>query len=152
MAPEPAPRVVVDASVVVKWFVREDDRDRAIMLREAHLNGDVLLSAPDLVVYEVGNALRNCPGFVEEDVRAAVEALFGLHMELMPPTPDAMTGAVREAFGHDMTVYDAVYLSLADVEAGHLVTADEKLHRKIGEDPRVCLLSSDRFIELVQAD
>ena len=144
--------MVGDSAVVVKWVVWVDGRGRAIMLREAHLNGEVLLSAPDLVVYEVGNALRNCPGFVEEDVRAAVEALFGLHMELMPPTPDAMTGAVREAFGHDMTVYDAVYLSLADVETGYLVTADEKLYRKVGEDPRVCLLSSDRFIELVQAN
>src|SRR5437867_337897 len=52
---------VVDASVATKWYLPEADTDAALLLRESHLNGDVRLVSPDLMVYEVANALRYHP-------------------------------------------------------------------------------------------
>ena len=47
-------RLVVDASVAVKWFVREEDSDAATFLRD----GRHEIFAPRLMATEIGNALR----------------------------------------------------------------------------------------------
>lgn len=148
----PEPKVVVDASVVVKWMVKEEDRDKALMLREAHLSGEVILCAPDLLLYEVCNALRFCPDFTGEDIEAAAGALLGLSLRLSPPTLHMLGGAAREAFKYGVTVYDAVYLSLAGVEGARLVTADKDFHGKLAGDPRVCLLSSGQFLDIFERE
>ena len=46
--------MIVDANIVVKWFVAEDDSDAALALR---LQGD--LFAPDVMLIEYRNALLN---------------------------------------------------------------------------------------------
>ena len=49
--------LVVDASVAAKWFVPETDSDKAVTLRNRHVEGGLTLMAPDLLIYEVANAL-----------------------------------------------------------------------------------------------
>jgi predicted nucleic acid-binding protein len=48
---------VVDASVVLKWFLPEKDSGLADSLLEDFLNGDAELIAPDLILLEAANAL-----------------------------------------------------------------------------------------------
>jgi len=50
--------VVVDSSVLVKWFVPEPDSTLAIALRQAHIDGRIRIAVPDLALLEVANALR----------------------------------------------------------------------------------------------
>jgi len=142
-------KVVIDASAVIKWFVKEKDRDRALMLREEHVKGGKLLSAPWLLAYEVCNALRHNPEFIEEDVKKAVESLFELHIEFTPPTIDNMNAVVENAFRHSITAYDASYLSLAESENCPFITADEKLYERLKENPLAVFLSSNRLREII---
>src|SRR5712692_1971288 len=48
---------VVDASVVAKWFLPEAHKDKAEKLLRDFLDEKVELTAPDLLVAEVGNIL-----------------------------------------------------------------------------------------------
>jgi predicted nucleic acid-binding protein len=48
---------VVDASVVVKWFIWEPHRDKAMELLAGFRGKSLDLTAPDLVVAEVASAL-----------------------------------------------------------------------------------------------
>jgi len=141
-------KIVIDASAVVKWFVKEGNRERALILREKHVKGERLLSAPDLLAYEVCNSLRYNPEFTEEDVKNAVKSLFELHLELNPPTIENMDKVSDNAFKHNITAYDAAYLSLAESERCPFITADERLYEKLEENPLVVLLSSDKFYEI----
>ena len=54
---------VLDTSVVLKWFSEfgKSDLHRALQLREGLLNGSVLLTVPELLFYEIANALRHNP-------------------------------------------------------------------------------------------
>jgi len=45
--------LVIDASTAAKWFLEEEDSDRALSLRDAHIDGRIELTAPDLIVYEL---------------------------------------------------------------------------------------------------
>jgi len=51
-------KVIVDASVAVKCFVPKPYYEKAVSLRDAYLRDQVELIAPNLLVYEVANALR----------------------------------------------------------------------------------------------
>mgnify|MGYP001134406343 CR=1 FL=1 len=52
--------IVVDTSVVFKWYRQTDDEEhvaQALALLNDHLDGVTALSAPDLLIYELGNLL-----------------------------------------------------------------------------------------------
>jgi len=135
-------RVVVDASVVVKWFTREEQRGEALSLRRSHVDGGLTLTAPTLLVYEVVNALRYNPSLTAEDQERAAAALFLMGIEFEPPTPGGMAGAVELADRYDITIYDAAYLSMAIQRDITLVTADVRLAEKAAETGRIVDLAS----------
>ena len=75
---------VVDASVLVKWFLykQEADRDRALALRDLHISGRSIIFVPQLALLEVLNAIRCAPKAKEEDGETALEALRDLYLGL----------------------------------------------------------------------
>jgi len=66
---------VVDASVAVKWYVGEEDRDKALDVREDYLEGKIDLASPALVLYELFNALRYHPALSPADVARYMDSL-----------------------------------------------------------------------------
>ncbi len=123
--------VVVDASVVVKWFIPEADSEKAIKLRDRHIEGSVTLMAPDLLVYEVVNALSCHPDVSVEEIREDVEALFMLDLDLIQPSSGFVASAAEGARGHSISVYDSSYLALAEATSSSLVTADRRLRERV---------------------
>jgi len=134
--------VVVDASVVVKWFVPERYYERALKLRDAYLEGGVDLASPSLVLYEVANALRfhRVYRLPPEDVASAVRDVvdLGIIKEL---TPEGWVRAIKLSVDRGVSVQDAVYGAMALALDGALVTSDEELRGRIGDLVKVTLLS-----------
>jgi predicted nucleic acid-binding protein len=138
---ERAPKnLVVDASVAAKWFVPEADSDKAIRLRNRHIEGSLTLIAPDLLVYEVANALVYHPEILVEDLKDDLEALFMIDVELVPPSSELISSIAEKARLDAVSVYDSSYLTLAEVTATNLVTADRKLYDKVKDKGRVFIL------------
>lgn len=131
--------LVIDASTVLKWFVPEEDTERAVKLRNRHIEGENVLFAPDLLVYEVANALKFRPDLASEDLEKNLDALFALDLELIVPSSEAIIKSAVMARKLDITVYDAVYLTLAETIGSYVVTADEKLYEK-GKQTRLIRL------------
>ena len=120
--------MLVDASVALKWFVPEADSETAVALLT-----DNQLSAPDLILVEVGNALWKAlrRGALDgvtfgEDVERLHEAFAFLHP--LPELTIRAAGIARE-LGHP--VYDCVYLACAERRREELVTADLRLLQKV---------------------
>ena len=115
-------RLVVDASVAVKWLVAEDGSDAA---RELVAGSDDLY-APRLMASEIANALWSKARLGEIERGEA-----GAMMESVPEMPvrwsadeTVSADAVRLALALDRPVYDCVYLALAHRIGAVLVTAD----------------------------
>lgn len=123
--------VVLDASVAVKWFSEEEETDLAVALRDEHIKGHLTIVSPDLLLYEVSNALRYNPSFGHTDVKEAVKSIFDLDLDLVPPNEEVFERASSRAFEFGITVYDGCYVALAELMGIELVTADEKLHQKM---------------------
>jgi predicted nucleic acid-binding protein len=131
---------VVDASVVAKWFVPEADSEKAVRLRNRHIDGSLNLMAPDLLLYEVANALVYHPEIREGDISEDMEALFAVDIDLVSPSSELMTSIAEGARSRDLSVYDSSYLMLAEVVATNLVTADRGLYEKAKHTGQVLLL------------
>jgi predicted nucleic acid-binding protein len=124
---------VVDASVVVKWFLhhQEADRDRALALRELHISGRSKIHVPEFAFLEVLNAVRFSPKADEEDGETALEALQDLHLEIKPGDVNVLRKANAIAWAYKTTIHDALYVALAEQVGYPLITADEKMITKL---------------------
>lgn len=124
---------VVDASVLVKWFLyqQEADRDRALALRDLHISGRSTIYVPQLALLEVLNAVRFSPKAKEEDGETALEALHDIHLDTKPPEVDLLRKANAIAWAYKITIYDAIYIALAEQVGFPFITADEVIVKKL---------------------
>lgn len=117
--------IVVDASVVAKWYVPEKHHERARALRDDYLAGKHDLVAPALMPFEVVNALKYS-GHYEGD--RLVEASTTLPEYGIDLVPYRKLGPVAEvAVDLDVTLYDASYVALAHASDATAYTADGRL-------------------------
>jgi predicted nucleic acid-binding protein len=122
---------VLDASVVLKWFVNEADSTQALKLREEFYAGEREIVVPDLLLFEIANALRYNPSFSIEEIQEALDTLFGMGIEIITPTLTLLGKTVEFAKECDLTCYDATYLALAEELSFEFITADERFYKKI---------------------
>lgn len=125
--------LVIDASVVVKWYCDEDDTDTALKIKERFFDNKCKLIAPDLLIYEVVNAVTLSSVFSSEERRGILEDLYSVGIEIVCPEEDAMASAMGMAERYGTTVYDAMYLALAKKSGCDYVTADSKFVEKVRE-------------------
>jgi predicted nucleic acid-binding protein len=130
---------LLDTSVAVKWFVTEEDSQRPLDLQKAHIRDDLQLHAPDILLMESANALRYA-GLSEERILQNLETVPALGVEIIPFSFDVLNSAVSLSLQHDVTVYDAYFLALAQTMEIPLITADRKmLSRLTAEDGALSL-------------
>ena len=122
---------VVDASVLTKWFMEEEDRDLALGLRELHTSGRSALFVSELTFLEILNAIRYGPKAKEEDGAEALHVLENLHLQVKPIEFDTLRKANAIAWGYKITIYDALYVALAEQVGYPLITADEEMVEKL---------------------
>ena len=115
-------RLVVDASVAVKWLIAEEGSDAAHRLAAS---GDDLY-APRLMASEIANALWRKARLGElERGRAGVLAAAVSEMPVRWTADETVCAdAVRLALALDRPACDCVFLALANRIGAQVVTAD----------------------------
>ena len=132
---------VIDSSVAVKWFSREAGTEAALALREDAFSGKCRLEAPDLLLFELANALRFNSRFSADDVKLALGSILDMGITFHPAEGPLLSRAVDLAFRYRMTVYDGCFIALAELRGLPLITADEKLMEKAGNHAGLVRLS-----------
>lgn len=132
---------VLDASVILKWFLQEEDSEKAIALKDAHSRGESFLIIPDLAIYEIANSLRYKPEFSSAEINRCCHALFDLDIDIVAPLPDLINPTTDLARQKEITFYDASYIALAVILGLQFITADEKLYNKTKDITSVHLLN-----------
>ena len=66
---------VIDASVGMKWFIKDSggDRDAALAIRQRHISGQTQMIVPELFLLEVPNAIKAARRGTEEELAEVLD-------------------------------------------------------------------------------
>lgn len=99
-----------------------------------------MIALPALVAYELANVLRYKKDLTVDHIRRAMQSLFTMEFQWIPPTEDVIARSVEIARSCGITVYDAAFVATAEAVNGTLVTADARLCRQVPDSTHVQLL------------
>ncbi len=124
---------VVDASVVVKWYVPEEDFAVALELRASGAK----LAAPDLLFAESANILWKLVSRGEMKRGLAIEIIEKIVASpFITYTNESLArDAIELALATGLSAYDASYVALAARLNVRCITADQRLVRKLAGTP-----------------
>jgi len=125
--------MIVDANVVLRAFFPDEAQSIAQMIVREHVGRQISLRAPELMPYELGNAVWQAErrGRIKHDQADQImQAMAGLEIELLPLDWGEMLPPARR---FNCSAYDAAYLTLAERLGEPFVTGDEKLYRAVHE-------------------
>lgn len=118
--------VVLDTSIIYKWLREEDERHLSLKILDDFLEGKEEVIAPDIILYELSNALAFKKELTEEDVLEAWEFFTDLNIQIFVPDSKFVEKCIKFAKKYEVTVYDASYAVLAIEKKCNLITKDEK--------------------------
>jgi predicted nucleic acid-binding protein len=137
-------KYVLDANVALRWVISEPHSDKAAALRDGFQRGMHELLATDFFPYEVANALTRAErrrvipqgqaSVLLDDVLADCPYLH----DVFP----LLTKATDLASQARASIYDCLYLALAEEHDCPFVTADRKLLNAFPNESRIIELST----------
>lgn len=121
---------VIDASVAIKWFVREQDQEKAILLLESIQDTPQDFVVPELFFNEMLAVLCR----IEKDAQKIQRHLYlleNLGLERVGNGSELLSLAAQLSVQCSLSGYDAIYAATAKLLNGIWITADAKAHQKI---------------------
>ncbi|MGK2931369.1 MAG: type II toxin-antitoxin system VapC family toxin [Solirubrobacterales bacterium] len=125
---------MLDASVVLKWFQDEDEKNLkpALELRGRFQEGDLHVLAPPLIWLEILNVAARKWRWQEEELAELAVSLPDIGFETIEPELEA----VAHWSSKGLTAYDAAYVTVAEGAGISLVTDDSQI---LARAPEVAL-------------
>ncbi|MFL5799110.1 MAG: type II toxin-antitoxin system VapC family toxin [Actinomycetota bacterium] len=125
--------VVLDASVVLKWFApQQRGSAEAREIRREYEAGQVSVTVPGLFFLEMLNVAGRRWGWDEEALLQLAAGLEDLLFEVAEPD----LGSIASWVARGLTAYDAAYVALAGQLRQPLVTDDQTIVEIAGEIAR----------------
>ncbi len=130
--------IVVDASIALRWVLRDEKEARADALLEQWITSHTEMLAPPLFLAEATNALYlsvKRDRLTLDEAQLALNTIMQLGVQITEPT-DLYPHSLRLAATYRLSnAYDALYLALADIEGCELWTADQRLSANVQPRP-----------------
>ncbi|MCL5986382.1 MAG: type II toxin-antitoxin system VapC family toxin [Actinobacteria bacterium] len=121
-------RMVLDTSVVVKWFFKDDEKNtkKAEFILNQYLNDEVKIIIPELSAFELANILRNKIKKYQNVHLDILDKLFNLGI-IFYINKDILKNATKIAIDINESVYDCIFIATAEHFNGNLITDDSSL-------------------------
>ena len=134
-------QIIPDTSVIIKWLNKdkESNLEQSSKLLEEALDGKIELVVPELAKYEVGNVLLKSKKLTPQEANISLDIVYSLPITFVGETEDLAKQTFGLAFKHDVTYYDASFMSLAKQYKATLVTDNIKHQGKSSEVKTVSL-------------
>ena len=126
--------IVLDTSVIFKWSRQTDEEPfvpQALHLLDQHLRREAQIHVPSLMFYELGNTIKQKRRLLPEDGENILLNIFTFGLAVYDIDPISAVQTYKMAAAYDLTFYDAAFVTLADEKNCPLITADQKLCKKL---------------------
>lgn len=121
--------VIIDTSVVYKWFSPE--KEELLPQALALLDNSDLITAPDLLIYELANAWATKTKLTFEEIKVFLKDLEAVEIKFENITFELASKATEFSKKYLVSVYDATYAVLAKEKGCNFYTADSKFVAKV---------------------
>lgn len=121
---------ILDVSVIVKWFIDEQDSNQALVYLSAFQNDQITIIVPSLLFYELGNILVSKKAAVDR-VGEIMIMLLNLGLEIEDIGLRWFRKIYQNSIEYSLTFYDSAYITLLQKENCQFITADQKLFEKV---------------------
>lgn len=125
--------VVLDTSVVAKWFFPEEGSAKALKVKDDFAKSSLTISVPVLIFYELNNLLKTSVKMLrikEESASSAYRAFLNLNLAAYS-SKELLEKTLSLAIKYNISSYDASYIALAELLEAPLLTADQRLVNKV---------------------
>ena len=78
--------LVLDASFVLKWYKQEIHSEIAVKVKDEFIEGIHEIAVPDLLLYELANAMRFNKDFNDELIKESLTNFIDLDTDITIPT------------------------------------------------------------------
>ena len=126
-------RYILDASVAIKWYIREAAHPNADQIMEKLIHEPKSFAIPELFSYEILSVLYRHHPDAQKIFNQDINRILHSGILRYPMTENIYTRADR-FIKKGLTGYDAVYVALAEELNGEWLTFDTKAHKKIVEE------------------
>ncbi|NJP10272.1 MAG: type II toxin-antitoxin system VapC family toxin [Leptolyngbyaceae cyanobacterium RU_5_1] len=137
--------IVVDANLFIVLINGDPRGDQVLTQVTGWFEQEIPLHAPDLVRYEVANALTRsirAGTFLQDELESAWSLFSGLPITYHPCIQGVRVVEIALSLGRQ-SAYDAAYLALAETLEAELWTLDGSLYRNaVGQGFAVRLLET----------
>lgn len=119
---------VLDASVIIKGFTNDVNSDKACQLIKSHYNKEIVVITSELMFLEVLNSFR----FKNKDQTALQKInsdLEGFQFKVQRLTKSLLDKSIEISTNNNLTIYDSLYIALAQFNGCPLITADKDLYK-----------------------
>lgn len=129
-------KFVLDASVVIKWYLEEELLDRALKLKDKIGNDGANVAVPRLFFVEAANVLwkkvilGKSGGLKRSDAKGIFSRILDLPFHVIEED-EILLKALDLSVDYKISIYDAMYVASALRFKAQLVTADTALEKKL---------------------
>jgi predicted nucleic acid-binding protein len=127
--------LVLDASVVIKWYIYEDLLEPALRLKEKIRDGTTSVAVPRFFFVETANVLWKRVILRKDDLkRSDAKGIFSRILDLplhVLEDDEILLRALDLSMDHALSIYDGMYLASALRFKATLITADAVLVKRL---------------------
>ncbi|MBI4999840.1 type II toxin-antitoxin system VapC family toxin [Candidatus Gottesmanbacteria bacterium] len=106
-------KVIVDTSVIVKWFIEEKESPRALKLLNDYKNASLKILLPEITGLELANALFFGADFRGKLLQQVLSLFYSLQFLFVPIDKPLLIETVSFMERFKITSYDALFIALA---------------------------------------
>ncbi len=125
-------KFVLDASIALKWFFpQEKNSDIARRILSETKRGKIRVIVPQIFFFEIVNVIKTKSKSTPNDVLEVIDKIFSLQLESEEADLHLLSKANFYAQKFGLSIYDASYVATAKINEAILITADEKMVKKV---------------------
>jgi predicted nucleic acid-binding protein len=123
-------KIILDTSVLIKLF-SEDEKDAVSEKLLSRLVSQTLsLIIPEAAVFELVNALKLSKKVNRKLMNEIIESLLEINPRIIHFSQELINKSLDSMYYSDLTIYDTLFITIAEIEKVPLLTADYKHHTK----------------------
>ncbi len=133
-------RIVIDTSVLVKFFIEEENSDFVNELMILHQKTELSLIAPPLIIFEFLSVISKVYKNTEK-AKGCLKKFYQCKIGMIDATYGYLERALKGACETNVSYYDSGYHALAKEMQGVFLTADKKYYETMKSKGSIVLLS-----------